>query len=442
MARLCYRLGYFRRAWTVDMRQCIWVLLVILIASPLSAEQRVVMPEQHNEAGSELDRSIKAFRDRVARNPGDYVSASILGSMELRRAYQSGDLQPLESARAILRQAIKANPGYPPAKIQLALVYSCLHLYSDALDLAREAALKLPGNPEPLLIMADALYDLGSYEKAREIYKQLALDEPNDPAMIARLARLAALRGDSDGVLFKLELALDRAISNREIPAGEIPYRHLLSDELVKRGRYDEAEGHLASVLQRWPDDYGASARMAELRGAQGRFGESIELYQKLIARTGRPDLMQQLGDLYLFMGRKEEAKPWHDRSLAGYKASLARDEALYLNNIVYLHADSRNEPAKALEWARRDASRRRSHDAKAALAWAHHKGGDNKAAAKELSALVDAGLKDPDLLLQASEIYSAAGDSEKGKQARAELVALNPHHDKFRPRRYRHLFE
>ena len=67
------------------------------------------------------------------------------------------------------------------------------------------------------------------------------------------------------------------------------------------------------------------------------------------------PEFMQALGDLYLFDGNIGEAKPWHDRALTAYLASVEHDEVLYFHHLAGFYADSLNDPEKAVEWARRD---------------------------------------------------------------------------------------
>ena len=171
---------------------------------------------------------------------------------------------------------------------------------------------------------------------------------------------------------------------------------------------------------------------MAELRGAQRKFDEAIALYEKLVAHAPRPDLQQALGDLYVFMGKPDRAKPWVEKARIGYLDSVQRGEVHYFHHLASFFADVREEPAEAVKYARLDLKLRQTPAAHEALAWALFRAGEFAQAATEIRpALVPRGAS-AHVYYHASLIFSAAGDFETGRKYLRETFALNPHYNEF----------
>src|SRR5204863_9014171 len=91
------------------------------------------------------------------------------------------------------------------------------------------------------------------------------------------------------------------------------------------RGQYERARAHYDRARRAYSGYWLEDEYDAELLGARRDFDRAVARYTEAIARAPRPDLLQQLGDLYLAMGRPVEARAWHDRALAGYLSSVAK---------------------------------------------------------------------------------------------------------------------
>ena len=181
------------------------------------------------------------------------------------------------------------------------------------------------------------------------------------------------------------------------------------------------------------PDSYLVMEHLAELRAAQGKFDVAIGLYQQVIDRVPRAEFFQSLGDLYTFMGKAVNAKPWHERPLAAYLESAGQGNAHYYHHLAGFYSDAQENPAEAVRWARKDLEVRHSIYAYEALGWAL---GDFRHAAEEIGRALALKTKDAHLLFQAAMIYSRAGKLDLGSALLKEALSVNPHYNSFHAHR------
>ena len=180
------------------------------------------------------------------------------------------------------------------------------------------------------------------------------------------------------------------------------------------------------------PDNLLALEHLAELRAAQGRYVEAIDLYGGVLGRSSRPEFQQALGDVYAFMGKASDAKLWHDRALAAYLKSTREGHVHYYHHLAGFYSDSEPDPTLALEWSRKDLELRQSIYAYDALAWALYRAGQFIAAKDTMKKALATGTEDAHLLYHAAMIDSEAGDLVSGRTLLRRLVQVNPRYNTF----------
>jgi tetratricopeptide (TPR) repeat protein len=388
---------------------------------------------------AESDAPTRFLEKRVQDDPDDFVAWNKLADRYLQQFRITFDDALLRRARTCAEKSLNAipsaqNPGglAVKARVQLAL-----HEFAGARKSAMELKELTPRKGLPLQIVGDALLELGEYEEARRVYDELVAVDAGSVNTEARLARFALIHGRRDEARghFAAALAAARELSP-ESPETVAWCEVQLGELAFGAGDWERAESHYEAALQAHSDDYSALEHLAELRGAQGKSDEAIALYDKLIARMPRPDVVQAAGDLHAFLGRPESAAPFLQRALAAYLASIERGEVHYLHHVAGCYADSLNEPGKAVAFARKDFASRQSVQACDALAWALYKNGEVAEAAQLTTRALRTGIKDAHLLFHAGMIRFAAGDLVAGKAAMREAVAVNPRHNAFHAHR------
>ena len=377
------------------------------------------------------EAGLRFLEDRVRRDPDDFIAWNQLAERYHRQLRRTGDdrfigLELQAAEKSLLAIPAEQNPGGLAALAQARLT---AHRFAEA----REAAVQLremqPGKMRPLELRADAATELGDYDEARKVCAELSKLEGAEVSAAPRLAKLAIIEGRLENARGHLQKGLARADAEPELSA----WFHLQLGELAfKGGDWEAAERHYAEAGEAWPEGYSVEDHVAELRGAQGRTEEAIALYEKLAARVPRPEFFQALGDLRALAAQPEKAASWHARAEAAYLQSVQAGAVHFYHHLAGFYADSKEDAAQAVEWARKDLALRRSIYAHDALAWALYKKGDAAEAAAESAKALATGTRDPHLLYHAGMIRMASGDIAGGKAAMQQAAAVNPRFNTF----------
>lgn len=171
-------------------------------------------------------------------------------------------------------------------------------------------------------LKADPDLQEGRYKDARKGYEGVIQDNRTWDNLV-RLAYLKAKMGDVDGAeQLYIEAEDDITAKEMRFYAWVELQRGLLD---LSHGSYEGAWSHYKRANEAYSGYWLTDEHIAELLGAQGKFDEAVVLYEEVIARVPRPELQQTLGDLYVFMGKNDQAQPWHEKALAAYLKSAQR---------------------------------------------------------------------------------------------------------------------
>jgi tetratricopeptide (TPR) repeat protein len=299
-----------------------------------------------------------------------------------------------------------------------------LHHFREALTLAQQASAIDPLNTVALATAGDAQLELGNYPEAETIYEQLKVDALT-PSVVARLARLAELKGDN-------QKAIELLGQNIGVPGETAWQRVRLGEIYFRTGNLAAAGENYDAALKLQPDSFLALEHLAELRAARGQFEDAIAEYEKVAARVPRPDFFQALGEVNLFMGKPAEAKPWFDRAREGYLKFVEQGKVYFYHNLSAFYADMQVNPAEALRWAHQDSELRHSVYAHDTLAWALYKNGEFARAAEEMKLALALGTQDAHLLFHAGMIFSRAGELDRGRELLKQALKVNPSYNSF----------
>ena len=112
------------------------------------------------------------------------------------------------------------------------------------------------------------------------------------------------MRGDSSGAMADLERAVAAGKAAKQ-PAESIAWAEWqLGSDHFTLGKLEKAEAFYRQSLATYPNYYRALAGMAQVRAAQKRYDEAIDLYRKAIAILPMPEYIAALGDVYSKIGK------------------------------------------------------------------------------------------------------------------------------------------
>jgi tetratricopeptide (TPR) repeat protein len=385
------------------------------------------------------DGSIAFLESRVQRDALDFVAWNRLADLYLRSARISGDTRFLAKAARAAEASVKSVSGSfntgglgMRGRVELAT-----HRFAAARDTAKELQELQPQKTGGLVLLCDALLELGDYSGSEAALAEAVRREGE--ISVGSESRHAKL----DLVFGRLEKAAERfaaalAIAGQQQTAPDtVAWCQLQLGELAfRQGKWGEAENWYRMAGETLPAWYAVEDHLAELLAAQGRYDEAVAAYEKLVARVVRPELLQALGEIYVFAGKPEQARPWLEKARSLYERSAAEGEVMYLHHGSGFYADSVNEPERALEWARKDLEQRQSIYAWDALAWAQYKAGQTKPAAESIAKALATGVKDAHILYHASMIYMSNGTLSEGRKALQDAIAVNPRYNTFHAHR------
>jgi tetratricopeptide (TPR) repeat protein len=375
-----------------------------------------------------IDRDISEAKEIGRSAPFDSQQHVRFAYRLYQRASLAGNLDELAVAEAAIDSAIEQVSNPADLYFLKASVAMKLHRGADA----RRNLEAVDGLRESLQgrgLEADLAFQEGRYEVARSGYEDIIRDERTWDNL-ARLAHLEAKLGDpvrAEQLYIEAEdeiIAKDmRSFAWVELQRGLLNLTH---------GRYHQALVHYQRADHAYSGYWLVEEHMAELLGADGRYDEAIERYQKLVARLPKPELHQALGELYDLNGEAEEAEAWFEKALATYLESALRGDVHYYHHLADFYTDARENGAEAVKWARKDVELRRNFGTQAALAWALYRNGQLDEALTTMNQSLASGVKDAQVFFKASEIHRSLGSSGEADRYLRLAADINPHYRNF----------
>jgi len=255
---------------------------------------------------------------------------------------------------------------------------------------------------EGMKLVADLHFQEGRYSEAKAAYEK-AIEKNRTWDNIARYAHFVSKLEDMERA-DELYLEAEDEITSKQMRSyAWIELQRGMLD--LARGHLEDASAHYRRAEKAYSGYWLTDEHIAGLLAAQGRHEEAAALYEDLVQRVAKPELAQALGQLYTLMGQPDRARPYYDRALAEYMASVKRGEVHYYHHLVDV---TRN--GDAVKWARLDLELRKNFSTQAALAWALYLDGQLIEAVRRINQALSSGVIDAHLFSHAAKIYEAAG--------------------------------
>jgi tetratricopeptide (TPR) repeat protein len=396
------------------------------------AVQQVPIPEGPPPAVTQsldqIDHAIKVWAENLARDGQDFVSATNLADLYYGRARLTGNLDDYARAKEAVDRALAAYPSGAGAQLLRAQLLFATHDFVKALDAARAIQVANPDQVAALATVGDAQLELGQYDAAGRSFAELGKRAPG-PAVTARLAHLAALRGQLANADALAARAIREAAAAGTAPADRSWYEYLAGYLAFQFGELRIAERHFRTALADWPGSYLALAGLARTRAAQGAAREAITLYQKAIAIVPQPEFLAGLGDLYTLTGREQDAAAQYATVRA--IADLSKAEAqLYNRQLVLFDANHGQHLDEAVALAERELAMRKDVYGWDAYAWALYASGRYADADRAMQSARALGTTDPILDYHQGMIDAALGRTAEARRLLSAALDRNPGFD------------
>jgi tetratricopeptide (TPR) repeat protein len=395
------------------------------ICTLLVAGSTALTPLPLGAEPTSADNHIAYYQRILQRNPRDARTYHRLGDALIRKARESGDVAYFIRAEEALGRALELMPTNAGGWRHLAYVFYSRHEFDQAAAYARKALELDPADGHAWGVLGDALLETGRYAEADDAYRRM-LELGADLHAFGRRAGLKSMRGDPDGAVADLERAVAEGRAARR-PGESIAWAlSQLGAEHFAVGRLASAEVRYLEALGTYPNYYRALAGLGQVRAAQQRYAEAIDLYMRAIAVVPMPEYAAALGDVLTRAGRAEDARKQY--ALVEFIAQLNTvNKVLYGRELAYFYADHGLKVDTALAMARAELAVRRDVYAHDLLAWALLKNGRPEEARAAIVEALAPGTQDARLFFHAGMIHAALGERAQAREYLTRALATNP---------------
>lgn len=403
-------------------------LLSAVVATSFSSEAKTVKPTDYEGELAQIQKDIEELQPNAFRTPIDTDKVTRFVYRLYHRASLTGSFAELKFVETAIDQALRLIGTSEDLTFLKANLDLKLHQFVNAKH-ALAMVPTLATRPQGQTLQADLHLQEGRFEEARTGYTA-AIQTQRTWDALARLAYLLARTGDVAGAE-RLYVEAEDELTSKEMRfyAWVELQRGLLE---LSHGRHDQAAAHYKQAEKAYSGYWLIDEHNAELLGVQRKFDQAVALYEKVIAQAPRPEFQQELGDLYVFMGQPDRAKPWHEKALVGYLESAQRGEVHYYHHLTTFYADVHENGAEAVKWARKDLALRQNFATQEALAWALYRDGQFVEALGPMNKALASGVQDAHLFFHAAMIHLAAGQADAGRRWLTKAAEFNPHYDRF----------
>ena len=347
--------------------------------------------------------SIQRAKEQIAKKPNHAPYYNALAMAYARRARESSDVAFYNKAEETLEQSFAIAPDNFEGMKTRAWLLLGKHEFAKALEVATALNKKVPDDVTVYGYLADANTELGNYPAAVKAIQWMLNIKPGNVPGLTRAAYQRELHGDIPGALELMQLAYDST------PFQEAEDRAWLLTQMAHlnyvAGDLAQSERFAAGALGLFPDYHYALGTLAQVRTAQKRYGEAVELLAKRYKNAPHAENLFALAEALSHAGRTEEAAG----AFAKFeKQSLAESDIADNSNheLISYYADFAKQPEKALEIARKELARRRDVFTLDAHAWSLAGAGNYKEAGEEIGTALAVGVKDPKILAHAEAIH------------------------------------
>jgi tetratricopeptide (TPR) repeat protein len=372
---------------------------------------------------TQIDHALSAWTANLAANDRDFLSARNLGLLYEARARLSGDITDYGRATEAANRSLAIEPRQLDVQALHARLLLATHDFSRALSEASSVDRSAPDQPAVLAILGDALLELGRVDEAAARYDRIGALAPG-PAVTARLARLAFIRGDPDGAVSLAVAAHEAATADGQVGPGLSWYAYLTGTLELASGSPGDAAAWFDRALDAWPGSFLALAGRARAAAAVGDLDAAIDGYRAAIAVAPQPDALVALGDLLALHGDEAGAEQQYAtvRAIATLQAAGG---PVFDRQLALFDVNHARDLAEALTLAERELSTRKDAYGYDAYAWALLANGRIAEAQVEMDKAIAFGTRDATLLYHAGEIARTLGDTARARDLLTQALAI-----------------
>lgn len=370
------------------------------------------------------DRDIDAAMKLIEKLPDSPLPLTQLAVLYIKKARWTGDFGYNNKAETAVQKALAIKPNDGMARKLQASLHLTFHRFSEALELGNKLLKEFPNDAFVFGVLTDANLELGNYPEAVSAAQKMVNQRPNSNAY-ARVAQLRALHGDHEGSVEMYKQAARTADpADKEAQSWSLVQ---LGDELLKRGKYIEAEKVYDEALANFPDFHMATAGKGRARAAQGDLESAIKYLSDAQNRVPNVETIVTLADIYTKQGNTEKAAE-QAQLVQAVEQNLG--QAGDQRRLALFWADRDTNLKEALTIAEAEHKLKKDIYTADTYAWCLLKNGRANEAAAIIKQAMRLKTGDARIMYHAGMIENARGNRSEAKRLLNDALRTNPQFD------------
>ena len=385
-------------------------------------------PKTYAAAMTLANNTVALGEERVAHRGQDWINQESYAHALLGRARLNLSFDDLAAAGVALAKGKAAAIAGSGPMLTDAVYNLTVHKTTpiDA-DLAVVEHSAVPADPgdlaEAMAMRGDLAFYRGDYDKAIDRYRASAR-LASSTGTLFRIAQWQKKTGRFDEALASFARAA--LINDRRTPQFMASAYLQCGIVELERGNWPAAEQWFRQSDRAFPGYWLAEAHLVQMWALRGDMAEAAAGYQRIIAQSPQPDVMDALAALYRAQGNAAASRLWADRSRAIWAKRLQQlPEAAYAHALE--HELVLGDPATALMLARKNMAARPYGDSATMLGWALLANNRPAEARDVLDALNRSPWRTAQQYVALSQSYAMLGDSDRSDAARDAALKINP---------------
>ncbi|QCX00434.1 hypothetical protein FGM00_10030 [Aggregatimonas sangjinii] len=398
---------------------------VLLISCGHQTENRITDKKDYDaylvsKPSKTTSKYFEIWNSKIKPDSIQLMSFGIVGGEYNRYFKNTGDITYLKKAEKVLKRATDiagiGRAGYYNA---LARNYISQHRFKEALQMADSAHATGGKKKDTQSLLFDVHMELGNYEKA-EMYLD-SIKSMSDFGYLIRQAKWSDYKGDLDTTIRMMEKAKNKAESSKNKTLMLWSYTNL-ADYYGHAGRIEDSYRHYLKSLAL--DDQNAYAKKGIawiVFSYENNPKEALRILDSVTKNHKAPDYYLLKAEIAEYMNDEKSNLKNLDKYFKQVQNEDYGDMYNAYNIELYLNQTQQHE--KAIKLAQKEVNNRPTPESYSLLAYSLLKNGEVAEAKKLVDTHVINKTFEPAIMYRVAEIYKAAGELEKVKQIKNELV-------------------
>ena len=325
-------------------------IMVLIAGAALSAPAVTAL--------SPAEIGIQKAQEQIAKQPDHAPYYNVLAMAYARRARETSDVGFYAEAEETLQKSFEIAPdNFEGMKVKTWLLLG-RHEFAKALELATKLNKQVPDDVTVYGYLVDANAEIGNYQAAVDAAQWMLNLRPGNVPGLTRAAYLRELHGQISGAIELMQMAYDstpyQEMEDRAWLLTQIAHIHYVAGDLK------QAETYANGALGLFPNYHYALGVLAQIRVAQNRYDDAVELLKTRYAEAPHAENLYSLAEALAQAGHAQEgARDFAEFEKLSLKESSIGDNSNH--ELMAYYSDFANAPEKALKIAEQELARR--HD-------------------------------------------------------------------------------